>query len=319
MAAPYIDTTALANLVQAAYDRKVRLALRLAPKFRDAINVNVVDQTAPGSSVTLNIHKNLAKAITPLNEITEPAGTTIGNTTPVVVTLNEYGNYSVVTRALRAFALDNDLDGNLANILAYNIVDSVDTVIETIFAAGTQYMSEIAGVRTLSGAAASVTATDLLLSRDIRYAVTKLRGAGVPTFDGENYLCYLHPDVALDLRQETGLVGWVYPQVYNSALQAKGILAGEIGTFNNVRFVETPRCSRAASGVAGAYVYQTYVFGADAAVEALVEDFHIVVNGVVVDPLNRKMTMGWYGIAGWALFRPESLWRIQTSSSVATS
>jgi hypothetical protein len=38
---------------------------------------------------------------------------------------------------------------------------------------------------------------------------------------------------------------------------------------------------------------------------------------VIADPLNRKTSMGWYGIAGWSLFRTKSLTVVKTASSIA--
>jgi hypothetical protein len=37
----------------------------------------------------------------------------------------------------------------------------------------------------------------------------------------------------------------------------------------------------------------------------------------VTDKLQRFRTIGWYGILGWALYRDESLVRLESGSSVA--
>ena len=322
MATPYTDITSLSNLVKAAYDRQVRLALRATPQFRAIADTKPVQQTQPGSSVVFNIHQDLAPVTTPLSgDSVDPAGATIGNTTPVTVTLNEYGNYSVVTKALREFALDSALDSNLANIIAYNQADSVDRIIEAVLATGQNVVRENAGAlvaSTTGGTTATknaIAATDTLKARDIRYAVAKLRAAAVPTFDGVNYVAYIHPQVATDLRSETGAQGWREPQNYGAGDGLTGIFAGEIGTFEGVRFIETPRVGTSTNS-GSVVVYNTYIVGAGALAEAVAEEFNVVVDGVVVDPLKRKMALGWYGIAGWALFRSAALWRIETASSI---
>lgn len=314
MAAPITDITSLANLVQAAYDRKVRLALRSAPQFRVVADTKPVMQTAPGSSVVFNIHPNLAVATTPLTDGVDPAGVSLVNTTPVTVTLQRYGNFSVVTKTLQEFALDANLDSNVSTIISNNLADSIDKVVETVLSLGTKVIKEIAGVLTVGGATVGITATDIIKMRDIRYAVAKLRKDAVSTYDGVNYLCYIDPGVALDLMTETGELGWRLPQNYAGGA---GIIAGEIGTFSGVRFIETPRCSSATTGAAGTRVYQTYVVGKEALAEAVAEEFHVVYDGKVVDPLNIKTAIGWTGVAGWSLFRPEALWRIETASTVA--
>ena len=47
-------------------------------------------------------------------------------------------------------------------------------------------------------------------------------------------------------------------------------------------------------------VYNTYVVGKDALAEAVAEEFHVVMDGTVVDALSRYTPIGWYGIAGWS-------------------
>ena len=48
----------------------------------------------------------------------------------------------------------------------------------------------------------------------------------------------------------------------------------------------------------------------------MAEEFHTVVDGVVVDPLKRKTPIGWYGMAGWSLFRSPNLRVVKTASSI---
>jgi len=43
----------------------------------------------------------------------------------------------------------------------------------------------------------------------------------------------------------------------------------------------------------------------------------VVLDGAITDPLNRKTAMGWYGIAGWSLYRPTCLTVVKTASSIA--
>jgi N4-gp56 family major capsid protein len=316
----YTDTVALANLVQTAYDRYVRLALRATPQFRAVADTKPVQQTAPGSSIVFNIHQDLAPRTAPLDEVADEDGVSLGNTTNITVTLREYGNYAVATKALKEFALDSNLDGNIANIVAYNLANSVDKIVESVLATGTQVIRESAGNLSTTAAVTTITATDTIKARDIRYAVAKLRAAAVPTFDGVNYVAYIHPEVAVDLRTETGALGWREPQNYGAGDGLTGIFAGEIGTFEGVRFIETPRTSNsqrgAGSNSAQVRVFNTYVLGREALAEAVAEEFHVVADGVIVDPLKRKMALGWYGIAGWSLFRPTALWRIETASSI---
>src|SRR5678816_3686132 len=75
-------------------------------------------------------------------------------------------------------------------------------------------------------------------------------------------------------------------------------------------FLENPRCQNvqagSGSGSTQTRVYNTYTVGQQALAEAVAEEFHTV-RGPVVDKLTRFQPFGWYGVAGWSLYRPEAL------------
>ena len=329
MANPNTDSATLVNLVTTAYDRQVRLSLRSVPMFRSVATTKVVDQTHPGNSVVFSIHPEMAVATGVLsdNNIVDPTGVALGDVTRVTVTLNEYGNFTVVSKALREFALDNNLDGNIANLIAYNLANSVDQIVRNVLINQNNNLHVFASTGALSVKTyANLTATGLgdtlvntgtLTAKAVRYVVAKLRAANVPTVDGQNYVAFIHPSVAADFRAETSTSGasaiWAAPKAYDN----DGIYAGEIGTFEGVRFIETPRVPAAGDVIltvtqAG---FTTFIMGADALAEAVAEEFGVVMDGVVVDPLKRRMALGWYGIAGWSIFRPQSLWAIKTTTA----
>ncbi len=317
MAAPNTTTADLANLVTTAYDRKVNMALRSKAQFRSIVDTKPVQQTHPGDSIVFNLYSDLSPATTPLNEVTDPTGVTIGDTTPVTVTLNEYGNYTVVTKRLQEFALDSALDSNLANIVAQNELDSIDNLVERVMAGSTNVITEEAGTLVGPGGAGQnvndITGSDTLKSKHIRYAVAKNRAGSVPAVRGDLFGAYIHPDVAHDLRAESGSLGWRVP---HESGYGEAIWAAEVGTYEGVFFVENPRCG-VATNTGTVDVYRTYIFGQQAVAEAVAEEFHVVLDGAITDPLNRKTAMGWYGIAGWSLYRPTCLTVVKTASSIA--
>ena len=290
------------------------MALRSKAQFRSIVDTKPVQQTHPGDSIVFNIYSDLAPATTALNEVTDPSGAVIGDTTPVTVTLNEYGNYTVVTKKLQEFALDASLDGNLANIIAQNELDSIDKLIETVMAGSSNVITEEGGTLTASSNDVNaVLADDLFASKHVRYAVAKNRAGSVPAVRGELFGAMIHPDVAHDLRAESGSLGWRVPHEYASN---EAIWAAEVGTYEGVFFVENPRCGVTAN-TGTVDVYRTYIFGQQAIAEAVADEFHVVLDGTISDPLNRKTAMGWYGIAGWSLYRPTCLTVVKTASSIA--
>jgi len=304
-----------ANLVTQAYDRLVEFALRSVPTFRAAADKKPAMQSHPGSSVLFQIYNDLAVQTSTLTETVDPDAVAVPATTTVSVTLNEYGNSIISTRKLDLFSLA-DVEPALANIVAYNMNDSLDTVIASVLNGGTNVIRESAGALSTSAAITTVTGSDTIKSRDIRYAVAKLRANNVLPRRSSLYASYIHPEVSHDLRAETGTGGWRIPHEY---VDPSGIYAGEIGTYEGVAFIESPRLpnSQAGSGAGASQtrVYSTYIMGQQALAEAVAEEPHTVI-GPVTDKLMRLRPIGWYGVAGWARYREASLYRIETASSV---
>jgi hypothetical protein len=63
-------------------------------------------------------------------------------------------------------------------------------------------------------------------------------------------------------------------------------------------------------------VFNTIVAGKQAMAQAVAEEPHVVI-GNVTDKLMRFRPMGWYGVLGFAIYRDEALYRIESGSSIA--
>src|SRR3990172_10160048 len=137
MANAFTGTAAMANLVQTAYDRALEFALRKQPLFRMVADKRPAQQAMPGSSIIFELYQDLTQAITPLNELVDPDAVAAGNPTTVSVTLNEYGNAILVSNKLDLFSF-SDVTAGLVNQVAWNLVDSVDLLVQNVLAAGTQ-------------------------------------------------------------------------------------------------------------------------------------------------------------------------------------
>ena len=379
-----------AGLVQKAYDRLLEFALRSEPLIRSVADKRPARQAIPGQTVVLQKYVDLDQATTALTETTDPDAVSLSTPTTVTVTLNEYGNAVLVTRALELFSLA-DVDPAIANIIAYNLADSIDTVAMTTLRSGSNDI--------YSGSAttvATVAATDTVDSADIRKAVARLRTNKAKARRGSLYWTGIHPEVSHDLRAETGNMGWNFVHAQTGPAVDK-IWAGEIGDYEGAFFVESSRIPSAKDGadqsalattavtVAGTSagftfgvasssviasraevgdkiagtgiasgakitalsttgstttitvdtantaavtatttvtvtpvtrVFDTLLCGQQALAEAVAEEPHIVI-GNVTDKLMRFRPMGWYGVLGFARYREEALYRIETGSSIA--
>jgi N4-gp56 family major capsid protein len=308
---------------QAAYDRLAYFALRSEMLFDQAADVQATNQAMPGSSVIFTIFADLAAATSTLSETADLTPETMSDS-QVTVTLAEYGNTVNTTAKLRGTSF-LDVDATAANLIGYNAGISIDTVVQEILAAGSN-VAYGGGGSSDPSSRVTVAAEDIIEANDIRKQTAALRGANVATFNGY-YMGYIHPDVSYDLRRETGNASWNAPHV---AVDTANIYNGEIGTFESVRFIETPRAKVFANASNGTSttgtidVYCTHIMGRQALAKAYSQidgngAFAKVVRGPVVDSLMRFNPIGWYWLGGYGRFREASLRRIESSSSIGVN
>ena len=299
-----------AGLVQKAYDRLLEFALRSEPLIRSVADKRPAQQAIPGSTVVLQRYVDLDAKTSTLTENDDVDAVAMATPTTVTITLAEYGNSVLVTRALELFSLA-DVDPAIANIIAFNLADSIDNVAMTTLRQGTNVIYS----GSTATSTATVTAAATISSANIRRAVAKLRANKTTGRKGSLYWAGIHPEVSHDLRAETGSAGWLLPNQYGSSQDR--IWAGEIGTYEGAYFVESPRLYNTTDGSSSARVYRTILAGQQALAEAVAEEPHVVI-GPVVDRLMRHRPMGWYGVLGFAVYRNEALYRIESGSSIAS-
>jgi N4-gp56 family major capsid protein len=308
---------------QVAFDRLAYFALRSELLFDQAADVQPVQQAMPGTGVTFTIFADISAATSTLNEVTDVTPVALSDS-QVTVTLNEYGNAVVTTAKLRGTAF-TDVDSAAANIIGYNAGDSIDQVIREVLAAGTNVIYATGGTTTPTSRE-SISTDDILHADDVRRVVAQLRGANVATFNG-SYMGYIHPDVSYDFRSNTDVSAWRTPANY---VNPEGIYNGEIGLFESVRFIETPRAKVFANASNGTSTtgtidaYCTHVMGRQALAKAYATQdgngaVPKIVRGNVTDVLMRLQPVGWYWLGGYGRFREASLRRIESSSSIGSN
>jgi len=365
-----------AGLVGPAYDRYVEFALRSQPLLRGLADKRPVQPTSPGSSVVFSIHQDI-DAITSANltDGTDLSPATLKGPTTVTASLAEYGNVVSTTRQLDALSL-SDVDPAVANIIAFNMADSLDKIVATKLDGITTNVTNVGGFATAAG----ITSANTMTGATVRRATTGLRANNAVPRWGLLFGAYIHPEVAYDLRAESGTNNFEDIRKYNDDTVGN-ILTGVTGIVHGAYFIETPRVTNGltgstpatltsssgtsgtnvigfsattgvgvgmtvtgtgvpasttvtavtsttislsanlTTGATGSYtftatrVYNTYVVGQQALAEATAIEPHVVV-GPVVDALMRNRPIGWYGLMGWTLYRPQASWLIRSTSSV---
>jgi len=285
------------------------MALRSIPVMRALADVKPVQQAMPGSSVVFSIYSDLNTLTGTLNESNDVDSVALGNPNTVTVTLNEYGNAVTTTKKLNLTSF-NDVDSALADIIAYNAADSIDSVVASVLTGSTGTNVIYGGTATGTN---SITSSGTITAANIRKAVVQLRSNKAVPRIGELYAAYLHPRQSADLRAESGTGGF---QELTKYTDRTPFVAGAVGVLEGAFIVETPRVPSVANTQSPAVtVYKGIVAGREALAEAMAQDISTVI-GPEIDALRRFRTIGWYYFGGFARLREAALYRIETATSI---
>tara|TARA_R110002110_G_C13317804_1_gene705821 strand:+ start:85 stop:1023 length:939 start_codon:yes stop_codon:yes gene_type:complete len=299
----------------AAFEQLAYFALRSQPMFEMVCDVKSTNQSHPGASVQFNIYNDLSQATSALTETSDVTAVALGDST-VTVTLVEYGNAVTTTAKLRGTSFLN-VDADAANIIGYNMANSLDNIVHAILVAGSNVL--FGGDATATG---ELAAGDIITAALVRKAVANARSASAPTFNGGVYVGFIHPDVSFDLRNATTVTDVI---AHQNQQDASAIRTGSIGVYGGVDFIETPRLDIGTNtGASNVDEYETIICGKQAMAKATSRaagfgDDPSIVFGPVTDSLRRFQTVGWYQLAGYSRFREASIRRIETSSSIGAN
>ena len=305
------STGQLSNQVLTAYQRSAFFALREGVVFDQFAKVKPGNVTSPGNPVSFLFWSDMSVATTALTETVDVDAVALSDSL-VTVTPAEYGNAVLLTIRIQTDDFLVGFDADVANLLNYNLVDTIDVLARTAADGGTNvYFADGATTAT------SIVAADDLTVAYVRTQRAALRSASVLPWDGQSYAGIIHPDVAYDLKGETGDGSWSNTAVYNE--EGKRIWNDEIGTFANIRFMETPRALLTADGASGTVdAYTTYFFGQEFLAKAESIPPHMVL-GPVTDKLRRFQPLGWHAYCGWDTLREAALRRVVSASTIGSN
>jgi|TARA_R110000824_G_scaffold11580_5_gene50604 N4-gp56 family major capsid protein len=311
----YTTTTTLDDQVKTAFDQTAYFALRSQPLFEMIADVRSTAQSHNGSGVQFTFYADMAQATSALTEATDVTAVALTDSA-VTVTLAEYGNAVITTAKVRGTSFLN-VDADAANIVGYNMADSLDKIVSDIANAGTNV--------SYSGGAANrgaITTGDEYTAADGRKAVAQLRTRNAPGWENGNYMAIIHPDVSYDLRSDTTVTDVIQYQLYQDGAPVR---AGSIGTFNGINYIENPRAGLIVDGgLSTVDVYQTLICGRQALAKAFSrapgfgQEPSIVV-GPVTDTLRRFNPIGWYHLVGYGVFRQACMQRVESMSSIGAN
>lgn len=242
------------------------------------------------------------------------------------ITVGEYGNAIAFTEQLlqQAFydvmsAASILLGRDMALVLDLGIRDALLTTANIVYAAG-------------KTSRASLIAGDVFDLQAVKDAVEILQTNNAPKWGGDHYVCFLTPHQARGLRDDPD---WVAAHIYG---QQQALYTGEIGRYEDVRFVETtvmpsganltkdPNTGdyvnvgadpNLASGVGGnqTTIYKAIMFGEAAVAHATGLPVELRDNGV--EDYGREHGIMWYAIWGQGLY--EALNSVIVETALATT
>ena len=318
MATPTVTTGTLTNQVTTAFEQISYFALRSQPLFEMLADVRSTAQSHNAATVQFTFIDEINQATTALTENADVTPVAISDS-KVDVALAEYGNAVVTSAKIRGTSFLN-VDADAANIIGYNMANSMDKIVSDVANGSTETDQIMYG--------GDATARNELVAADVyeaslgRKAVAQLRTDSAPGWENGNYMAIVHPDISYDLRSDSAVTDVIQYQLYQ---QGEPIRVGSIGTFNGITYIENPRAGLIADGGAGTCdAYQTLICGRQALAKGFSrapgfgQDPTIVV-GPVTDTLRRFNPIGWYHLVGYGRFREKCMIRVETSSSIGAN
>lgn len=296
------NKSAIPDEISAFYDRTLldrAVALFVHTRFAQ---VRDLPKNAGSTTIKFRRYGNLSAATTALTEGVTPEGSDL-SVTNITAAVLQYGDFVTVTDVVDYSSKDAVLM-EAAEILGDQAGDTIDQLTRDVLAAGTS--ASYSGTSNTQDS--HVAAGDVIDAADVKDAVKtlKLNNAKkitrmVNPTDGYAttplnacYVGIVHPSIAYTLK---GLSGWVDVQKYPSQ---KDVMPGEIGSLDEVRFIETTNAKVATGAGTGSIdVYYTIILGMNAygitriSGEAMKNIIKPLGSGGTEDPLEQRATSGW--------------------------
>ena len=292
-------TTEIDAAVNNYYDRK--LLKKAVPRFVYQQWAQTRDIPRNNSDVIkFRRYSLLSSATTPLTEGVTPSGSQLSKT-DLTATVAQYGDYVTLTDKLVFTTLDPVLS-ETAGILGVQYAQTMDELARDVLAAGTTV--QYAGTAT---SRATVSSSMKITKSEIQEAVKTLKGnearkitemvnpgSGFDTSPvPAAFIAIVHPNTTYDLKN---IPGFIPVEQYGQ----KKALPGEVGSLDEVRFIETTQAKVFSSaGASSIDVYATIILAEDAYARTRIsgEAVHNIVKPLgsagSADPLNQRQTSGW--------------------------
>lgn len=300
MAAPNSTTSDLLPSTQIAYKKKA--LERLVPgfiylKLCQNDPESYVLPANGGRTATFYRYSNLAANTTPMNEVTNPTGATVGRKA-YTAAVAEYGNHTVVPGMVKRTDIDPMVMKSIEETVADNAKESLDTVARDVISANAQVIFPN------TKATGTMTAGDTFTLLDLLKTLAKLRKNRVPRYSDGYYKAILDTYQLHDLIVETtSNLSWRDSLKFNDA---KGLtetspdyMSGYFKDFMDCKIYQTDLSKSVTHNSIAckeAYILGRGGFGTVDLKEG--NGFNVYVNypseGQTADPYRRASTIAWH-------------------------
>jgi N4-gp56 family major capsid protein len=300
------STTTVTGLPQAllnVYSREIQHRALPAMRFEQFAVIKDELTRQPGLTIYFTIYENLVLG-GPLTEGINMVPNAM-SASQVFVTVTEYGNAVAISELLLQSSYDDVLT-EAAYQLGRDYARVTDLLLRNAVMASANTIGS-GGAWPLNNISAAIKMDD------IRSGVERLYTLNVPKFNGDFFVCFLHPHQATSLKRDPE---WVSISSYGATDQ---IFRGELGRFDDVRFVGTGHMNNGAvlatdpaydatlvgAGASGINLYKAVLMGDNSYAWAVGLPVEMRDNGV--EDFGRKHSLGWYSIMGSKIINGDNI------------
>lgn len=291
------DYSPLSQTILDVYSREIEFLAQPVMRFTQFAVQKTDLSAAPGLKIKMTTYNNL----TPGGKLTEGTSMTTQSlsTTQKELSVAEYGNAIAVTELALQASFD-DIMSSAAKLLGMDYAKTVDTLLRDTVLAGTQVV--------YAGGKASdelLAEADLFNSDVVKDAVEVLATANAGKYNGDYYVCFIHPHQARGLRDDAEFLNITdYGKQY----------AGEIGRIHDVIFIETTQMPKVTVDIDDPGTdfdkYQAVMFGENAYGFAVALPVEMRDGGI--EDFGRVHKLAWYAIFGAGILHDQNIVRIET-------
>jgi N4-gp56 family major capsid protein len=281
--------------------RVLRYSVQPTVKFRQFADIKdaAVQGKGKGDTFHWNVYSDVATQGTTLTE-TNTMPETNYTITQGTMTITEYGNSVPYTGKLDDLS-EQPVKEIIGKVLKNDAKKAFDTAAKAQFAATLLRVAPTSGTDTsaitLTTNGTCTTTNNVAMGKEhVKNIVDTMKERNIPPYINDDYFCLAHPTT---LRQLKNDLEGVYKYV-DSGFQM--IVNGEIGRYENVRFVEQTNIAKEA--FTNAKSNWAYFFGDDTVAEGIAVPEEM--RGKIPSDYGRSKGIAWYYLGGFGIVHTQA-------------